>query len=95
MSTYVQSLAGASQVWPNAVDMLDVDKWCRTLADQLGVDPELIPSQEEADAAREQRSQQMQQTQQLDAMQKMASAAKDIPQVTQDQIMAGMTQYAG
>lgn len=95
MSTYVQSLAGASQVWPNAVDMLDVDKWCRTLADQLGVDPELIPSQEEADAAREQRAQQMQQTQQLDAMQKMASAAKDIPQVTQDQIMSGMTQYAG
>lgn len=95
MSTYVQSLAGASQVWPNAVDMLDVDKWCRTLADQLGVDPELIPSQEEADAAREQRAQQMQQTQQLDAMQKMASAAKDIPQVTQDQIMAGMTQYGG
>lgn len=95
MSTYVQSLAGASQVWPNAVDMLDVDKWCRTLADQLGVDPELIPSQEEADAAREQRAQQMQQAQQLDAMQKMASAAKDIPQVTQDQIMSGMTQYAG
>lgn len=95
MSTYVQSLAGASQVWPNAMDMLDVDKWCRTLADQLGVDPELIPSQEEADAAREQRAQQMQQTQQLDAMQKMASAAKDIPQVTQDQIMSGMTQYAG
>lgn len=95
MSTYVQSLAGASQVWPNAVDMLDVDKWCRTLADQLGVDPELIPSQEEADATREQRAQQMQQTQQLDAMQKMASAAKDIPQVTQDQIMSGMTQYAG
>ena len=95
MSTYVQSLAGASQVWPNAVDMLDVDKWCRTLADQLGVDPELIPSQEEANAAREQRAQQMQQTQQLDAMQKMASAAKDIPQVTQDQIMSGMTQYAG
>lgn len=95
MSTYVQSLAGASQVWPNAVDMLDVDKWCRTLADQLGVDPELIPSQEEADAAREQRAQQMQQTQQLDAMQKMASAAKDIPQVTQDQIMSGMTQYGG
>nr|DAO63089.1 MAG TPA: head to tail connecting protein [Caudoviricetes sp.] len=95
MSTYVQSLAGASQVWSNAVDMLDVDKWCRTLADQLGVDPELIPSQEEADAAREQRAQQMQQTQQLDAMQKMASAAKDIPQVSQDQIMAGMTQYAG
>lgn len=95
MSTYVQSLAGASQVWQNAVDMLDVDKWCRTLADQLGVDPELIPSQEDVDAARDQRAQQMQQAQQLDAMQRMASAARDIPQVSQEQIMAGMTQYNG
>lgn len=95
MSTYVQSLAGASQIWQNAVDMLDIDKWARSLADQLGVDPELVPSQEEVDEARNARAQQMQAQQQLDAVQKMASAAKDIPQVSQQDAVGGMSPFIG
>lgn len=95
MSTYVQSLAGASQIWQNAVDMLDIDKWARSLADQLGVDPELVPSQEEVEEARNARAQQMQAQQQLDAVQKMASAAKDIPQVSQSDAVGGMSPFIG
>ncbi len=93
MSNYVQSLAGASQIWQNAVDMLDIDKWARSLADQLGVDPELVPSQEEVDEARNARAQQAQAQQQLDAVQKMASAAKDIPQVSSKDAVGGMSPF--
>ncbi len=95
MSNYVQSLAGAAQVWPNAVDMLDIDKWARSLADQLGVDPELVPSQEEVEEARSARAQQMQAQQQLDAVQKMASAAKDIPQVSSQDAVGQMSPFLG
>lgn len=95
MSNYVQSIAGASQIWPDAVDMLNVDKWARELADQLGVDPELVPSQEEVDAAREVRAQRQQQAQQLEQAQQLAKAAKDIPQVSSSDAIRNMTGYAG
>lgn len=95
MSTYVQSLAGASQIWPNAVDMLDTDKWCRTLADQLGVDPELVPSQEEVEAKREARAQQQQQATQLSQAEQLANVAKAIPKATAADAVSSTTGYPG
>lgn len=95
MSTYVQSLAGAAQAWPNVIDMLDEDKWARKLADQLGVDPELVPSSEEVQEKRDARAQQQQASQQLQAAEQMANIAKNIPSASSAQTMQQMSGYAG
>ena len=95
MSTYVQSLAGASQVWPNAIDNLDEDKWARKLADQLGVDPEIVPSQEEVDQKREQRAKQQQRAQQLESAKQLSDIAKNIPQASSTDAIKAMSGYAG
>ena len=95
MSTYVQSLAGASQVWPNAIDNLDEDKWARKLADQLGVDPEIVPSQEEVDQKREQRAKQQQRAQQLESAKHLSDIAKNIPQASSTDAIKAMSGYAG
>lgn len=80
MAQYVQSLAGAMQVWPDVVDNFDYDKWADVLADQLGVDPDLIRSDENIQAIRDQRAQAQQQMQQMQQAQQMAGTAKDVSQ---------------
>ena len=50
-----------AQVKPEVLDKLDADRWADVYADMLGVDPELVLSDEQVDAVRQQRAQAQQQ----------------------------------
>lgn len=78
---FVSSLAGMAQIKPDVLDKLNSDKWADIYADSLGVDPEVLLSDDAVSMIREARSQQAQQAQQsalmnqaADTAQKMAAA---------------------
>src|SRR5699024_1389045 len=72
-SGYVGNLAGVD---PTALDKVNIDKASDVYADITGVDPELVRSDEEAAAIREQRAQAQQQAEQMAALQQGAQGAK-------------------
>lgn len=78
MSQYVQSIAGAAQVWPDVTDNLDSDAWAKVLADRLGIDPELVRTDEARDEIRDERARQMAIQQQMQQAQSGARTAKDL-----------------
>lgn len=78
---FVNSLAGMAQIKPDVLDKLNSDKWADIYADSLGVDPEVLLSDDAVSMIREARAQQAQQAQQsalmnqaADTAQKMAAA---------------------
>jgi hypothetical protein len=70
------TVGGLAQLKPEVLDKLNGDEIIEAYADMLGVDPDLITSDEAAAVIREQRAQQQQAAQQAAAMPEMINAAK-------------------
>lgn len=83
---FINTIGAVNQAFPNAnvADILDADKLARKYADQLGVDPSLLRTDEQIEAIRGERVAQQQAMQQMAQAQQMASVAKDMSQVQQD-----------
>lgn len=79
----INTIAAMTQAFPNAnvSDILDTDKLVRKYADQLGVDPEILRTDEQIEAIRGERMAQQQAMQQMAQAQQAAAVAKDIAQV--------------
>ena len=79
----LNTIAAMTQAFPNAnvSDILDTDKLVRKYADQLGVDPEILRTDEQIEAIRGERVAQQQAMQQMAQAQQAAAVAKDIAQV--------------
>ncbi len=83
---FTGGLAMVAQAKPEALDKFDADKWVDTYAESLGVDPNIIVSDDQVHALRQQRAQQQQAMQQAamlsqgaDVAQKLASASTGEP----------------
>lgn len=73
---FVNSLAGMAQIKPDVLDKLNSDKWADIYADSLGVDPEVLLSDDEVSRIRNARAQQAQQAQQAQMMNQAADTAQ-------------------
>lgn len=71
-------VGGVAQLWPDALDKLDIDATVDTMADSLGVPPTLILSDQDVQAIREQRAAQQQAQAQGEAMLAAAQGVKDL-----------------
>lgn len=78
---YVVNLA---QTDPSALDKLDVDASIEHYADMTGVPPDMVHSDEETAAIRQQRAAAAKQQQDMEALSMSASAAKDLSGATLD-----------
>lgn len=73
---FVNSLAGMAQIKPDVLDKLNSDKWADIYADSLGVDPEVLLSDDEVSMIRENRAKQAQQARQAELMNQAADTAQ-------------------
>lgn len=79
-------VGNGSQLYPNMGDAIDPDKLVDTYAEKRGIPPDILTSQEERDAARQQRAQR----QQMDQLAQMAQPAQQLTQAAKN--MAEMPQ---
>lgn len=94
IGNFIQTLGMISQINPNALDKLDVDRAIDHIADYEGVPPDMVVSSDRVAFIRQARAQQQQQQQELAQAQQTASAMKDLGQAADSQglqaAMAGM-----
>ena len=74
---FVGNLGAVAQYKPDVLDKFDSDKWADAYSDMLGVDPELIVSNERVAMIRNARAQAQQAAQQQAQMAQAAATAKD------------------
>jgi hypothetical protein len=74
---FVGNLGAVAQYKPDVLDKFDSDKWADAYSDMLGVDPELIVSNEKVALIRNARAQAQQAAQQQAQMAQAAATAKD------------------
>lgn len=86
---FVASLGMVAQYKPEVLDKLDADKWADAYGDMLGVDPELIVSNEKVAVVRQERAQAQAQQQKLINAQAEADAAAKLGTVKTDERNAG------
>ncbi|NBW51876.1 MAG: phage head-tail adapter protein [Betaproteobacteria bacterium] len=77
---FVANMGMVAQAKPDVLDKFDSDKWADIYSEMLGVDPELIISDEKVAFIRQQRAKQAQAAQMAAAAQQVAVAAKDMSQ---------------
>jgi len=82
IGTIGQLIAGTQDM--SAVDSINVDKLVQRYGDRLGLDPDIIRSDDEITAIREQRAQIAAQQAQAEALQKNAAAMKDLSETKTD-----------
>lgn len=94
---FINTLGAINQAFPeaHASDILDTDKLSRKYADQLGVDPEILRTDEQVQGVREERVALQQSQMQMAQAQQMASVAKDMSQVQQDSGTDMLSQLQG
>lgn len=96
---FVGNMGQVATFKPAVLDKFNADKWVNVYSDSLGIDPQIIVSDEDVAALRQQRAQQQQAAQQAalinqgaDTMQKMAAAKTTDPSALTD-VMGGLTGY--
>lgn len=89
---WAQQIGMLTQLNPNAVDRIDIDKTIEELADINGIPPSLVVSGEKAALIREARDQQQQAQMQAAQMPITASALKDLSQAADS---GGLEKIAG
>ena len=82
---FVGSLGMVAQYKPDVLDKLDADKWADAYADMLGVDPELVVSNEKVAIVRQARAEAQAQAQKLANAQAEADAAAKLGTVKTDE----------
>lgn len=87
---FLQSGAGLAQVAPEVLDKIDFNQVIDNYADQLGVDPRIVRTNEEANARVQQRAEQQQAAQDATNAAQVAKAARDAANtpVTGDSVLA-------
>ena len=75
-----QALTGVAQIVPSVIDNFDADRWFTEYADALGINPDLVKSEQDVQALRTQRAQQQQQAQQQAQNAQAAQTAKNLGQ---------------
>lgn len=98
---YVGALGAVAQYRPDVLDKFDTDKWADKYADMLGVEPDLIVSNDKVAIIRNQRAKQQAAQQKLAAAQQMADIAKSAAAAPTagnnalTDVMSGLTGYSG
>jgi len=94
---FLQTTLGLAEVYPQVRNKVNVNKVVNNYADMLGVDPEIVYSDEQADATTQQQAQAAQEAQDAETAQKVAKAARDASQapVTGDSALNAMVTAAG
>ena len=75
---FVGALGQVAQFKPDVLDKLNSDYWADSYSDMLGVDPELVLSDDQVAVIRQQRAQAQQQAQQQQALEQQANAANKL-----------------
>ncbi len=75
-----QALTGVAQIVPSVIDNFDADRWFTEYAYALGINPDLVKSEQDVQALRTQRAQQQQQAQQQAQNAQAAQTAKNLGQ---------------
>lgn len=75
---FIGTVGGVAQVKPEVLDKIDGDKLIHIYADSLGVDPQIIKSDDEVAAIRQQRQKAAQQAQQSEMLNQAADTAKNL-----------------
>jgi hypothetical protein len=73
---FLQSVVGLAEFFPGVINKIDANQVVNSYQDQLGVRPDLVRTDEEADAISAQQAQQAQQSQQAQDAQRIAQGAK-------------------
>lgn len=98
---YVGSMGVIAQFKPDVLDKFDSDQWADKYAEALGVDPDLIVSNDKVAIVRQKRSEQQQAQAKLAAAQQMADTAKSAAAAPTTganaltDVMSGLTGYSG
>ncbi len=79
---FVGNLGQIAQLRPDVLDKFDPDHWADIYSDKLGIDPELIISNDQVALVRQQRAQAQQRAQQQEAMMGASQAAKNLGQTS-------------
>lgn len=82
---FVGNLGAVAQYKPEVLDKFNSDKWADNYADMLGVDPELIVSDEQVAQLRQQRAAAAEAQQKMAMVQQGADAAKNLAAAKTDQ----------
>lgn len=82
LDRFVANLANVAQFHPQVLDKFNSDNWADGYAEMLGVGPEYIVPNDEAQATRQQRAQAQAQAQQAEQMSQRAAAVKDLGSVS-------------
>lgn len=92
---FVGAVGQFAQIKPEVLDKLNGDKWIDIYSTALGVDPNLLVSDEDVKAMREARAQAQQQVEQAQQMQQMAEMAQKLGStpVRGNNILANLTGY--
>jgi len=75
---FTSNLGMIAQMKPDVLDKIDTDTWADKYSDMLGVDPDLIVSNENVAIVRQQRAEAQQQEQQMMNIQAQADAAQKL-----------------
>jgi len=81
---FTQSLQAVAGIKPEVLDKFDADRWADEYSDALGINPDLIVSEDQVEQIRAQRAQQQQQAQQAEQMANMSQTAKNLGQTPTD-----------
>lgn len=94
---FLQTTLGLAEVYPQVKNKINVNRVINNYADMLGVDPEIVYSDEQADQASAQQAQAAQEAQDAENATKIAKAARDASQapVTGDSALNAMVTAAG
>ena len=79
---FVSNLGQIAQIRPDVLDKFDSDHWADLYSDKLGIDPELIISNEKVALVRQQHAEAQQQAQQQATLMNAAQTAKDLGQTS-------------
>ena len=82
---YIGNMGALAQLKPEVLDRLNADHWADAYGDMLGIDPELIVSQKDADALRQARAQAAQQAAQQEQMAMAAETASKLGGINTEQ----------
>lgn len=85
IGSFIQSLGMISQISPQALDKLDVDRAIDHIADYAGVPPDMVLSSDRVAIIRQARAQQVQEQQAMAQAQQTAAAMKDLGQAADSQ----------
>lgn len=78
---FTQSITAVAQIKPEVLDKFDADRWADEYSDALGINPDLIVSEDKVQSLRAARQKAQQQQQQAEAMAQTAQTGANLAQI--------------